>query len=169
MRAGVNINLHGFLDFARAENENPTGPDIQIVLGRPLDIASQNPVYVEFWGSLQAELQSVGVDIKKFQAHIIRSSSMKLAIGGGKPEDQVLRTAQVSQKVFSDFYNLPLVDATSEPENMLGAAAADCLMDASVPELTGTNAQTNMGEAERENTSAEDYSSITSLGAINDS
>ena len=94
---------------------------------------------------------------------------MKLAIGGGKPEDQVLRTAQVSQKVFSDFYNLPLVDATSEPENMLGAAAADCLMDASVPELTGTNAQTNMGEAERENTSAGDYSSITSLGAINDS
>eukprot|EP01048_Picozoa_sp_COSAG05_P033163 COSAG05_NODE_13133_length_440_cov_3.020528_1_plen_54_part_10 len=54
---------------------------------------------------------------------------MKLAIGGGKPEDQVLRTAQVSQKVFSDFYNLPLVDATSAPENMLGAAAADCLMD----------------------------------------
>ena len=41
---GVNITLHGFLDFARAENENPTGPDIQIVLGRPLDIASQNPV-----------------------------------------------------------------------------------------------------------------------------
>eukprot|EP01048_Picozoa_sp_COSAG05_P018681 COSAG05_NODE_2776_length_2649_cov_5.689592_1_plen_50_part_00 len=36
---GVNIDLHGFLDFARAENENPTGPDIQIVLGRPLDIA----------------------------------------------------------------------------------------------------------------------------------
>ena len=36
---GVKINLHGFLDFARAENENPTGPDIQIVLGRPLDIA----------------------------------------------------------------------------------------------------------------------------------
>ena len=50
---GVNINLHGFLDFARAENENPTGPDIQIVLGRPLDIASQNPVYVNFWGSLR--------------------------------------------------------------------------------------------------------------------
>ena len=118
---------------------------------------------------LKAELQSVGVDITKFQAHIIRSSSMKLAIGGGKPEDQVLRTAQVSQKVFSDFYNLPLVDATSEPENMLGAAAADCLMDASVPELTGTNAQTNMGEADSDNTSAGDYSSITSLGVINDS
>ena len=118
---------------------------------------------------LKAELQSVGVDVKKFQAHIIRSSSMKLAIGGGKPEDQVLRTAQVSQKVFSDFYNLPLVDATTEPENMLGAAAADCLMDASVPELTGTNAQTNMGEAERGNASARGYSPIESLGAINDS
>ena len=50
---GVNIDLHGFLDFARAENENPTGPDIQIVLGRPLDIASQKPVYVKFWGSLR--------------------------------------------------------------------------------------------------------------------
>ena len=45
---GVNIDLHGFLDFARAENENPTGPDIQIVLGRPLDIALRilYPVYV---------------------------------------------------------------------------------------------------------------------------
>eukprot|EP01048_Picozoa_sp_COSAG05_P010434 COSAG05_NODE_917_length_6593_cov_8.024484_7_plen_102_part_00 len=53
---GVNINLHGFLDFARAENENPTGPDIQIVLGRPLDIASQNPVYVKFWGSLRLRI-----------------------------------------------------------------------------------------------------------------
>ena len=58
---GVNIDLHGFLDFARAENENPTGPDIQIVLGRPLDIASQNPVYVKFWGSLRLRLSLIHI------------------------------------------------------------------------------------------------------------
>ena len=55
---GVNINLE-FLDFARTENENPTGPDIQIVLARPLDIASQNPVYVKFWGSLRLRTLSI--------------------------------------------------------------------------------------------------------------
>eukprot|EP01048_Picozoa_sp_COSAG05_P027121 COSAG05_NODE_7755_length_773_cov_1.050445_1_plen_192_part_01 len=41
----------------------------------------------------------------------------------------------------TDFYNLPLTDAasggdTSSTENTLGAAAADCLLEASVPELT---------------------------------
>ena len=120
---------------------------------------------------LKDELQSVGVDISKFQAHIIRSSSMKLAIGGGTPEDQVLRTAQVSKKVFSDFYNLPLTDAasggdTSSTENTLGAAAVDCLLEASVPELT---TQTDMSQTVRDGGSAGSSSSIESLGAINNS
>ena len=95
----------------------------------------------------------------------------KLAIGGGTPEDQVLRTAQVSKKVFSDFYNLPLTDAvsgceTGSTENTLGAAAADCLLEASVPELT---TQTDMSQTVRDGGSAGSSSSIESLGAINNS
>ena len=52
---GVNITLHGFLDFARAENENPTGPDIQIAdcVGSTARHSTQNPVYVNFGGSLR--------------------------------------------------------------------------------------------------------------------
>ena len=55
---------------------------------------------------------------------------------------------------------------TSSTKNTLGAAAADCLLEASVPELTN---QTNMGEAVQGGVTAGSSSSIQSLGAINNS
>ena len=87
---------------------------------------------------IKQTLKDAGIDTKKFQAHIVRASSMKTAIGGGHPEDAVLTTAQISKGVFAGHYNLPLVDGTvsgldtDASATMLGAAAIECLLENSV-------------------------------------
>ena len=88
--------------------------------------------------SIKQTLKDAGIDTKKFQAHIVRASSMKTAIGGGHPEDAVLTTAQISKGVFAGHYNLPLVDGTvsaldtDASATMLGAAAIECLLENTV-------------------------------------
>ena len=58
-------------------------------------------------------MRTAGIDVSAVQPHILRSASMKAALSSGEQLDDVLKRAQVSQKVFSIFYDLPVGHATS--------------------------------------------------------
>ena len=58
---------------------------------------------------IKAILDTVGIDVSKFQSHILRSASIAAARGHtDEALDSVLSRAAVSEKVFSSFYDLPI-------------------------------------------------------------
>ena len=62
-------------------------------------------------------LEAGGVDISKFQSHILRHVSINSQVAMGKNLDEVLSRACVSSKVYSTYYKLPFNASTaSAPE-----------------------------------------------------
>jgi hypothetical protein len=88
-------------------------------------------------------LESVGIDVKKFQGHVLRSAAMAAGQKAGKTLEICLSDAMVSAKVFSLFYDLPILsieDCASEDSvvNMDPSAAALFLADAPSAQLDAT-------------------------------
>ena len=76
-------------------------------------------------GRLKLLLKKAGIDVNKFQPHILRSASMAARIAAGEDVDNVLRLASVSRKVFSTYYELPMGGETSgSVASSIGAQAA---------------------------------------------
>jgi hypothetical protein len=74
---------------------------------------------------LKLLLKKAGIDVDKFQPHILRSASMAARIAAGEDVDNVLRLASVSRKVFSTYYELPMGGETSgSVASSIGAQAA---------------------------------------------
>ena len=78
---------------------------------------------------IKEQLRLSGIDVKKFQAHIVRSASIALQLGQGNDKDVTLQNAGVSLKVFSIHYNMPLQVSQVPPslQSMKGDAVAHCL------------------------------------------
>ena len=88
-------------------------------------------------------LESVGIDVKKFQGHVLRSATMAAGQKSGKTLEICLSDAMVSAKVFSLFYDLLILsieDCASEDSvvNMDPSAAALFLADAPSAQLDAT-------------------------------
>ena len=65
-------------------------------------------------------LAAGGVDITKFQSHILRHVSINSQVAMGKNLDEVLSRACVSSKVYSMYYKLPFNASTaSAPEAIM--------------------------------------------------
>ena len=67
-------------------------------------------------------LKALGFDVTKFKAHILRFASIVADVEAGEHVDNVLQTASVSKKVFSDFYDLPIQVA---PVNLADSSVAE--------------------------------------------
>ena len=78
---------------------------------------------------IKEQLRLSGIDVKKFQAHIVRSASIALQLGQGNDKDVTLQNAGVSLKVFSIHYNMPLQVSQVPPslQSLKGDAVAHCL------------------------------------------
>jgi len=65
-------------------------------------------------------LEAGGIDISKFQSHILRHVSINSQVAMGKDLDEVLSRACVSSKVYSMYYKLPFNASTaSAPEAVM--------------------------------------------------
>jgi hypothetical protein len=65
-------------------------------------------------------LKASGVDVDKFQSHVLRHVSINAQIAMGKNVDDVLARACVSSKVYSMYYKLPFKSsAATAPEQVM--------------------------------------------------
>ena len=71
-------------------------------------------------------LKASGVDVDKFQSHVLRHVSINAQIALGKNVDDVLARACVSSKVYSMYYKLPFKSSTATaPEQVMFENPAD--------------------------------------------
>ena len=91
---------------------------------------------------VKAILKALGFDVTKFKAHILRSASIVAGVQAGEHVDNVLQAASVSKKVFSIFYDLPILSAPPNPvdSSVAGQAAAVNAISSSsnVPDAMGS-------------------------------
>ena len=91
---------------------------------------------------VKAILKALGFDVTKFKAHILRSASIVAGVQAGEHVDNVLQAASVSKKVFSIFYDLPILSAPPNPvdSSVAGQAAAINVISSSsnVPDTMGS-------------------------------
>ena len=79
-------------------------------------------------GRMKKLMHKAGIDVSAVQPHILRSASIRAALSSGEQVDVVLKRAQVSQKVFSIYYDLPVGYATSGAVADAVGAEASALM-----------------------------------------
>ena len=92
---------------------------------------------------IKSILAKGGVDVSKFQSHVLRHVSLNHQIAAGKDIDDVLARACVSSKVFSMFYKLPVKASTaSAPEHIMFSADQENEAPASMTLVTKQTATT---------------------------
>ena len=92
------------------------------------------PIISSTIGSLIKKiLAEVGIDTSKFKAHILRSASIGTAVRGGEAIDSALDRAQVSAKVFSIYYDLPVAESTRGASSASAGVASTLASSAAFP------------------------------------
>ena len=105
---------------------------------------------------IKAILDTVGIDVSKFQSHILRSASIAAARGHtDEALDSVLSRAAVSEKVFSSFYDLPISSSAGQLGGPGGPIAAGVN---SMFSRAGLPAKRLRGSSSRRVSNAEDSS-----------
>ena len=92
-------------------NENKTRLFISVIKQKKLLFTELKASTIA--GRIKTVLKNGGVDVDKFQSHVLRHVSINAQIAHGKEVDDVLARACVSNKVFSMFYKLPYKAASS--------------------------------------------------------